>query len=152
MHRSRLAWLICVLMTALGTAHASDRYDGNWTTKLTCPPKQMTEGYTWRFPSVIKDAHFRGERGKPGEPGYFLLEGNITEDGSATLAGNGIVLDRKYAKGIFAAKGENYGYDVKAQFRETVGTGIKGEGLGIVGRACTFDFVKDAAAPASGQP
>lgn len=144
--------LTCALMPVFSSARASDRFDGNWVTKMTCPAKQMTEGYTWRFPSVVNDAHFRGEHGKAGEPGYLLLEGKISDDGSAKLTGNGIVADRKYAKGIFAAKGENYSYDVKAQFRETVGTGLKGEGLGIIGRACTFDFVKQAAASEANLP
>jgi hypothetical protein len=52
------------------------------------------------------------------------------------------VASRKYARGVFAHKGEDYSYDIKAQFGETSGTGTKSEGLGIVGRTCTFDFVK----------
>jgi len=35
-----------------------------------------------------------------------------------------------------------YGYKIKAQFQGTEGTGTRDAGLGIVGRACTFDFVK----------
>jgi hypothetical protein len=42
----------------------------------------------------------------------------------------------------FAHKGEDYSYDIKAQFSETKGTGTRSTGLGIVGRPCTFDFVK----------
>jgi hypothetical protein len=51
----------------------------------------------------------------------------------AKLSANGIVASRQYARGVFAHKGESYSYDVKAQFKETEGTGTKSQGLGIVG-------------------
>ena len=134
-----------------GISIAADRYDGNWQTKLVCPPKGDTEGYTWFIPSVIQNSMFHGERGTAGEPGYLVIEGKIKEDGSAKLSANGVVASRKYARGVFAHKGEDYSYDIKAQFKETEGTGIKGEGLGIVGRTCTFDFVKQLATQAAAQ-
>jgi hypothetical protein len=130
---------------------ARERFDGNWQTKLTCPPKGNTEGYTWQFPSVIQNSNFHGERGTVGEKGYYLLEGKINDDGTATLSASGIVTSRKYARGIFAHGGADYSYDVKAQFKETVGTGTKSEGLGIVGRTCTFEFVKKPANETVGQ-
>ena len=49
---------------------------------------------------------------------------------------------RQYARGVFASKGEEYGYKVKAQFTETTGTGTRDVGMGIVGRPCTFEFTK----------
>jgi hypothetical protein len=33
-------------------------------------------------------------------------------------------------------------YNIKAQFKEATGTGIRDQGLGIVGRPCTFDLAK----------
>ena len=72
----------------------------------------------------------------------LLIEGPIAEDGTAKLSANGIVASRQYARGVFAHKGEEYSYDIKAQFKDTTGTGTKSQGLGIVGRTCTFDFVK----------
>ena len=134
-----------------GISIAADRFDGNWQTKLTCPPKGNTEGYTWILPSVIQNSNFRGERGTAGEPGYLLVEGKLAADGSAKLTANGIVVSRKYARGVFTHKGEEYSYDIKAQFTETKGTGTKSEGLGIVGRACTVDFVKQAATQSGSQ-
>ena len=142
--------MVCALILLPGVLVAGERFDGNWLTKLTCPAKGNTEGYTWRFPSAIQNSNFRGERGTAGEPGYLLIEGKIAEDGSAKLSANGIVAFRKYARGVFAHKGEEYSYDIKAQFKETEGTGTRNEGLGIVGRACTFEFVKQAAASQAG--
>jgi hypothetical protein len=134
--------VVCALMLSPGFSSVGERFDGNWMTKLVCPPKGSTEGYTWNVPSVVSAGSFHGERGKAGEPGYLLIEGKIKEDGSAKLTANGIVASRKYARGVFAAKGEEYGYDIKAQFSDTEGTGARNQGLGIVGRACTFEFVK----------
>jgi hypothetical protein len=134
--------VICVLILWPGISQAQQRYDDNWKTKLTCPAKGKTEGYSWQFMSVVENSKYRGEHGTAGEPGYLLIEGRIAEDGHAKLSANGIVASRKYARGVFTTKGDEYSYSIKAQFGETEGTGIKGEGLGIVGRECTFEFVK----------
>jgi len=82
--------------------------------------------------------HGRGAR-------YLLIEGKIAEDGSAKLSATGIVASRQYARGVLAHKGEEYGYNVKAKFQDTEGTGTRDTGLGIVGRPCTFDFTKQQA-------
>jgi hypothetical protein len=134
--------LVSALVFLPAVSFAGYGFDGKWITTLTCPAKGSTEGYTWQIPSVIMDGNFRGEHGTAGEPGYLLIEGKVAANGSATLSANGIVFSRKYARGVFAAKGETYSYDIKAQFGETKGTGTRNQGLGIVGRPCTFDFVR----------
>jgi len=133
---------ICALLCLPAASFAGERFDGNWVTTLTCPPEGNTEGYTWKFLSVIQNGNFHGEHGTADQPGYLLIEGPIKDDGSAKLSANGIVASRKYARGVFAHQGEDYSYDIKAQFTETGGTGTKSAGLGIVGRTCTFEFVK----------
>jgi len=134
----------------------AQRFDGHWSTKLTCPPKGNTEGYTWQFVSVIQSNLLHGERGTAGEPGYYTLDGKIADNGSAKLTGSGIVASRQYARGAFAHKGADYSYDVKAQFEDAAGTGTRSEGLGIVGRTCTFEFTKqpptEGASPSPGGP
>jgi len=137
--------VVCALLLMPAVSIAGERFDGNWNTKLTCPAKGDTEGYSWEFVSVIQNSTLRGERGTVGQPGYFLLEGRIKEDGSAKLAGSGIVYSRKYARGVLAHEGESYNYDVKAQFKDKQGSGVRDQGLGIVGRPCTFEFVKQEA-------
>jgi hypothetical protein len=143
--------VVCSLVLLPGTSIAGEHFDGNWLTTLTCPAKGNTEGYTWQFASVIQNGNFHGEHGTAGEPGYLLIEGRIGDDGSAKLSANGVVASRNYAHGVFAHKGEDYSYDIKAQFQETKGTGTKSAGLGIVGRVCTFDFVKQQAASSPGE-
>jgi hypothetical protein len=145
MRKSVRRLVLWVLILSPGIACAGDRFDGKWATKLTCPQKGKTDGYTWQFTSVIQNANLRGERGTAGEPGYLLIEGKIADDGSAKLSANGVVASRKYAPGIFTGKGDEYSYKIKAQFKETEGSGVRDEGLGIVGRPCTFDFVKQPA-------
>jgi hypothetical protein len=144
--------IVCALMLLPGVLIAGEKFDGYWLTTLTCPEKAKTEGYTWKFPGVVKDGTFRGEHGTAGQPGYLLVEGPIAHDGTAKLSANGIVVSRKYARGVFAHEGEDYSYKIKAQFKETEGTGTRDEGLGVVGRPCTFNFVKQqAASPAGGR-
>ena len=138
--------LVAALTLLPAVTIAGERFDGNWKTKLTCPPKGHTDGYTWQFVSVVTGNNLRGERGTPGEPAYFLLEGKIAADGSAKLTASGIVASRQYARGITAHKGEEYSYNIKVQFKDNEGSGTRDEGLGIVGRPCTFEFVKEAAA------
>jgi hypothetical protein len=138
-------------INAMPQSNAGKPFDGNWLTKLTCPPKGNTEGYTWQFPSVIQNGDFHGARGTAGEPGYLLIEGKVKEDGKAKLSANGIVASRKYSGGVFAHKGEEYSYNIKAEFKETEGTGARDEGLGVVGRPCTFEFLKKQATSAGSE-
>ncbi len=44
-------------------------------------------------------------------------------------------------------KGNNYGYDIKAHFDETKGAGTRNEGAGVLGRPCSFEFVKQPDTP-----
>ena len=134
--------LVGAMVFVPGLLIAGEHFDGKWQTTLTCPQKGSTEGYTWKFPSVIENGNLRGEHGTAGQPGYLLVEGPVKEDGSAKLSANGIVASRQYARGGFAHEGGNYSYNIKATFKEATGSGVRDEGLGIVGRPCTFDFVK----------
>lgn len=143
--------VICTVMFISVISIAGENFDGNWLTTLTCPAKGNTEGYTWKFPSVIQNSTFHGERGTAGEPGYLLIEGKVAADGTAKLSANGVVASRKYARGVFAHQGETYGYDIKAQFKEAQGTGVRNQGLGVVGRPCTFEFVKQQATSPAGE-
>ena len=133
---------VCLLLLLPAALIGGEGFDGKWLTTVTCPPKGSTEGYKLQLPSVVQDGNFRGEHGTAGEPGYLLIEGKIKADGAAKLSASGIVASRNYARGVFAHKGEEYSYGIKAQFKESGGTGTRDQGLGIVGRPCTFEFVK----------
>jgi len=141
MQYRRILW-VAVLACSIAFGQTPEKFDGKWATKLMCPEKGNTEGYTWLFNSMVQNGNLRGEHGTAGEPGYLLIEGKISPDGAAKLSANGIVASRKYARGVFAHKGEEYSYDIKAQFGEKEGTGTRNVRMGVVGRTCTFEFVK----------
>ena len=143
--------VVCGVMLLPGAFAAGGPFDGNWTTHLACEAHGQTEAYTWEFPSEIKDNNFHGQHGEPGGPGYLVIEGKIADDGSAKLSAKGTVTHNN-AHGIFAMKGNNYSYNIKAQFSGTKGTGTRDEGAGILGRPCTFEFTKQPDTDASPTP
>jgi hypothetical protein len=146
----RLA-VLCALALLPGASIAGGRYDGNWITHLACEAHGETPAYKWEFPSTIKDGNFRGQHGEEGGPGYLVIEGKIADDGSAKLTAKGTVT-QNHAHGVFALKGNNYDYNIKAQFEEIKGTGTRDESAGILGRRCTFEFVKQADASPAANP
>ncbi|HLY41944.1 MAG TPA: hypothetical protein VKR52_12075 [Terracidiphilus sp.] len=142
--------LALIVLPVAAVDNPANRFDGNWNTHLACEAHGETPAYKFVFPSVVKDGNFHGMHSQPGEPGYLVIDGKIAEDGGARLSAKGTVT-QNHAHGVFAMKGNNYSYNIKAQFTETKGTGSRDEGAGILGRACTFEFDKqtDGAAPAS---
>lgn len=132
---------IFTLLLMPGAALAGGRYDGAYITHLACEAHGETPAYKWEFPSDVKDGNFHGQHGEEGGPGYLVIDGKIADDGSAKLTAKGKVTNN-HAHGVFAMHGDNYGYDIKAQFDEKKGTGKRDEGAGILGRPCTFEFVK----------
>lgn len=106
-----------LLLFAAGALFAGERFDGTWTTKLTCPPKGKHAGL-YMGVSRHHSEHFRGEHGTAGEPGYLILTGKIADDGNAKLSASEVVASRQYARGVFAHKGEDYNYDVKHSSRK----------------------------------
>lgn len=141
----------CALMLLPGALVAGGRYDGNWVTHLACEAHGETPAYKWEFPSTIKDGVFHGQHGEDGGPEYLVVDGKIADDGSSKLTAKGKVTEN-HAHGVFAMKGNNYNYTIKAQFEDTKGTGTRDEGAGILGRPCTFEFVKQPDASPSPAP
>jgi len=136
------AWAVILLP---GASAVGSRFDGNWVTKLACEAHGQTPGYKWEFPSTVKDGVFHGQHGEQDGPGYLVIDGKIADDGNAKLAAKGKVVTQQNAHGVFAMKGDNYSYKIKAQFDDAKGTGTRDEGAGILGRPCTFEFTKQPA-------
>jgi hypothetical protein len=89
-----------------GAQTAGGRFDGNWTTHLSCEAQGETPAYKWELPSVVKDNNFHGMHGEQGGPGYLVIEGSIASDGSAKLSAKGTVT-QTHAQSVFALKGNN---------------------------------------------
>jgi hypothetical protein len=139
--------LVFAFLFLPGVLIAAEHFDGTWHTKVVCPDKGKTMGFTWNFDSVVTNSNLRGVKGTEGQPASFVLEGKIKPDGSAKLSGNGIIGSKKYARTVISGTGDSYTWEVKAQFKDTEGSGMRNEGLGIMGRPCTFDFVKQQDIP-----
>lgn len=139
-------WLGCALVLLQGI-RAQDapagKLDGTWNTHMACEAHGEMPAYAWDFPSAIKGSVFHGQHSTEGEPGYLVIDGPVGTDGAAKLEAKGTVT-QSHAHGVFAMKGNNYSYTIKAQFTNTTGTGKRNEGVGILGRSCTFDFTKQA--------
>jgi hypothetical protein len=142
----------CALML-FPAAKAGDapagKFDGNWNTHMACEAHGETPAYAWDFPSTIKGSVYHGQHSAEGEPGYLVIDGPIGGDGNAKLEAKGTVT-QSHAHGVFAMKGNNYSYTIKAQFTDRKGTGKRDEGVGILGRPCTFEFSKQADTPPAG--
>jgi hypothetical protein len=138
--------IICAVTLLPGALVAGGKFDGNWITHLACEGHGQTPAYKWDFPSTIKDGMFAGQHGEKDGPGYLVIEGKINDDGTSKLEAKGTV-SQNNAHGVFAMKGNNYSYKIKAQFSGTKGSGTRDEGAGILGRNCTFDFTKQPDAP-----
>jgi hypothetical protein len=143
----RLAVACATMLFPLASV-AGGRYDGTYTTHLACVAHGETPAYKWEFPSEVKDNPFHGQHGEEGGSGYLVIDGRINDDGSAKLEAKG-TLTHNNAHGIFAMKGNNYSYNIKAQFDDTKGTGQRDAGAGVLGRDCSFEFDKQ---PAGGPP
>jgi hypothetical protein len=120
---------------------AGGRFDGNWTTSMSCEASTHMPAYEWKFPSTITNGNYHAQHGEQGGPGYLVIDGPIAPDGSAKLHAKGTVQSGK-AGIVTQLKGNKYDYNIEATFTETSGTGKRDEGAGILGRPCTFQFTK----------
>jgi len=134
---------------------AGSRFDGTWTTTMSCDASAHMSAYTWKFVSTIANGSFHGQHGEEGGPGYLVIDGAIAADGSAKLHAKGTVQAGK-AGIVTQLKGNKYDYNIEANFTDTSGTGKRDEGAGILGRPCSFQFTKqtgaDTAPPAGTTP
>ena len=146
--RKTLFFSALLLTVAAGSQTPAGRFDGTWNTTVTCEPKGGTLGYTLHFVSTITENVLHGDRGTPGQQAYLAIDGKIGNDGKAKLTAKGVTAGSKYTHGPFKTEGEDYSYDVKAQFQDTEGKGERSTGLGVVGRPCHYDWVKQPGATA----
>lgn len=141
----RLFLLAIFFATLFASGQNAGRFDGTWNTTVTCDPKGGTLGYTLHFVSTIADDVLHGERGTRGQPAFLAIDGKIGKGGNAKLTANGNTGSSAYTHGPFKSTGEEYSYEVKAQFTDKEGKGERSTGLGIVGRPCHWTFAKQAA-------
>lgn len=115
-------------------AQTANRFDGSWTTTVSCPDAYDALGYSFDVPTIIHDGLLHGERMRDGEPGHLVLDGQVQPDGQAKLYAKGLLGGSQFAVG-HAPKGTQYGYHVAATFQDASGTGKR-----VEGRPCELTF------------
>jgi hypothetical protein len=118
----------------LRAAPFASRFDGTWDTVLSCENAAGALGYSFKFPSIVKDGVLHGDKGTKGKPGWLQLDGKIQSDGAADIYADGLVGAPEAAVGRRPA-GTQYGYHIDAKFSEESGTGKR-----VEGRACSVTF------------
>lgn len=151
MKKGLLFGIILITLSAGGQSTAG-KFDGQWNTTVTCEPKGGTLGYTLHFISTVAGNVLHGERGTRGQQAYLAIDGKIANDGKAKLTASGVTAGAEYTHGPIKTEGQNYSYEVKAQFTDTEGTGERSTGLGIVGRPCHWTFEKQATGDSAAKP
>jgi hypothetical protein len=117
-------------------AQADHSFDGTWDTVVSCENTTGAQGYSFKFPSVVKDKVLHGEKGTKRKPGWLQLDGIILADGSANIYAEGLVGAPDAAVGHRPA-GTQYGYHIDAKFSQDSGSGKR-----VEGRACAVTFEK----------
>jgi len=112
------------------------RFDGAWDTTVSCSNTAGALGYSYQFPSTVKDGVLHGEKGRKGKPGWLELEGKILPDGTMKLYAKGLVGAEEYAVGRRPA-GSSFGYHIEGKFSEKEGNGRR-----VEGRPCEVEFAK----------
>lgn len=126
----------CLAVSGAQAADGESRFDGTWDTIISCGNDSDAYGYSFEFPSTVKDGELTGSKGEEGKPGWLQLKGKIEQDGSAKIYAHGLVGASQYAVGN-RPKGSDYGYHIEAEFKGDEGTGRR-----IEGRPCDVEFKK----------
>jgi hypothetical protein len=130
--------MLCAPLFVPGLAAAGDpaAFDGEWDTIVSCPNSNGALGYSFEFPSHVKDGVLHGDKGVKGEAGWLQFDGTIAADGTASLYASGLVGASEMAVG-HRPVGTSYGYHVDVRFSGASGTGHR-----VEGRPCTVTFTK----------
>ena len=137
MSRIIAALVLCGLLSGANAARADEpqtRFDGEWTTVVTCSASAGALPYSYEFPSIIANGGLHGSRGMKGVPGWLQLDGRVLPDGSATISARGLVGKERAAVGE-RPPGTPYSYRIEASFSEKSGAGHR-----LKGRTCTVSF------------
>jgi hypothetical protein len=130
----RLADLKAPPAPAPSTTLGAGSFDGRWTTIVSCPAAGPAGAFSLVVDAEIKGGAFRGEKGTPGKPGWFLLEGKVQPNGAVEMVARGIVNSVAVAN---APVGAEYGYLIAGRLE-----GLKGTGARKAGRPCSVTFTK----------
>jgi hypothetical protein len=124
---------------APASAPTTNRFDGDWTIRIDCPPDAEhagAKGDSVDFPASVLNGRLFGSRGPQGAQGSLQVEGTIAPDGSATLQAHGRTAGADDTANK-PAPGTAYSYDIQARFDGASGTGKRQQQ-----RACDVAFTR----------
>ncbi|MGA9567507.1 MAG: hypothetical protein WBS19_18415 [Candidatus Korobacteraceae bacterium] len=127
------------LMLFWNVSFASDtqRFDGKWVTTVSCEPARGALGFSYQFTSTVTEGVIHGLHGNEGQAGSLQIDGTIPPDGNAALYAKGRTGSKEFVPGRDTPPGTEYGYNIKAHFDDSTGSGTR-----VEGRPCTLKFVK----------
>jgi hypothetical protein len=106
-------------------------------TTVSCEPARGALGFSYQFTSTVTDSVIHGLHGTEGQPGSLQIDGIVPPDGNAALYAKGRTGSKEFVPGRDTPPGTEYGYNVKAHFDETTGSGTR-----VEGRPCTLKFIR----------
>ncbi len=119
-------------LTPPRSAVGTNRFDGTWTASRICGRFEEYEGFADKLPPfTIRGGQVVIERGQPGQPFYFMIRGNISEDGSLVFLGSGISGPSRYL-------GQSFPIRIAGRFTGDV---YQGEGR-FGGRQCSMTLTR----------
>src|ERR1035441_8307310 len=114
---SLLATIALLVLSAVSIAQdhpdRSDhslRFDGKWQDTVSCEPSRGALGFSYRFMSDVRNGSFHGLHGTLDEPGYLVIDGTISDDGTGKLYATGKTLSKEYVPGTDTPRGTEFGY------------------------------------------
>lgn len=127
------------LAVALGPAAASaaSRFDGNWSTTITCENARDALGYTLHFASTVTNGVLHGVYGTPGQASSLQIDGTLTPAGAVSVLAQGRTGSKEFVPGRDTPRGSPYAYHLMVQFNGNAGSGRRTEG-----RPCTAEFTR----------
>jgi hypothetical protein len=133
---------LSLALCGVGAARADEsqsRFDGVWSTVLSCSAAPGAVPYSYQFSSTVKNSVLHGERGIKDAPGWLQLDGHILPDGSTDISAHGLVGKQRAALGE-RPPGTPYSYHIDARFSDNSGTGHR-----VKSRSCTVSFTRTGA-------
>lgn len=133
----RAAATLTALILMLGVARAQDaqRFDGRWTTAVTCKSSKDSAGV--KFVTEVRGGILGGQVGTEDAPGFLRIDGKITPAGVGHVYAKGRSVPGDSVSGRELPPGTEYTYYILAKFE-----GKSGSGNRVEGRKCEIKFEK----------
>ena len=126
-----------LLFPAFACAQDANRFDGKWTTTVTCKTAKDPVGSSNKFVTEVRDGILGGQIGTDGAPGFLRIDGKVTPAGIGHVYAKGRSVPGDSVSGRELPPGTEYTYYILAKFEGKAGSGNR-----VEGRKCEIKFEK----------